>query len=230
MQHWTATSHLDSIAKTMKKVFLGLTVAFTPTVAHSIYILTILTLAATSCKPFLQVGNKNFQIENTTEDEFQKLNGTYSNSFDTTAGKINHFPYDGRNDYGRLTILWQLFQKIPETAWRDENHKMINPKEKWIKIEFQSKKQATISMYHNDNFVFSKNIHGKFKNGYFYLRAKVYIIPFFPLFFVYNFERTRIGKTTDDNLIIDYKVNRWGFALIAGGEDKGVASSIYKNK
>lgn len=197
---------------------------------NSLYILILLTLVTTSCKPLSKITDKTYQIENITKKEFQKLNGIYSNTSDTITGKLNHFPYDGQSDYERLIILSQLFQYFPETAWRDENGKRINPKEKWIKIEFQSKKKATVSMYHNDNFVFSKNIHGKFKNGHFYLRPKVFVIPLFPLAFAYNFERARIGKTMEDNLIIEYTVNRWGFALVAGSSDRGATSSIYKKK
>jgi hypothetical protein len=195
------------------------------------YIFTILTLVVTGCKSLSKVGNTNTQIEIAlTKDDFEQLNGVYSNSFDTIIGTINHFPYDGLSDERRVTVLSQLFQNYPETAWRNKSGKMINPQEKWIKIGFNSKKQATISLYQNDKFVFSKNIHGKFKNGYFYLRPKVYVIPLIPILFGYNFERTRIGKTTDDDLIIDYTVNRWGFALVAGSADKGASSTIYKKK
>jgi hypothetical protein len=121
---------------------------------HSLYILTILTLASTSCKPLSEIGNKNVQIENVTKENFRKLNGTYSNNCDTTFGKVTHSPYDGWSDDKRLTILNQLFKNYPESTWRDKNNEIIDPKEKWIRIEFQSKKLATISMYHNDNFVF----------------------------------------------------------------------------
>ena len=85
-------------------------------------------------------------------------------------------------------------------------------------------------MYHNDKFVFSKNIRGKFRNGYFYRRPKVYVMPLIPLLFGYNFERTRIGITTNEDLIIDYTINMWGFALVAGSAEKGATSSIYKKK
>ena len=197
-----------------------------------LYIFAILILVTTSCKSLSKAGGNNFQIVDLSKDNIKQLYGTYSNSFDTIVGTINHYPYDGLRDEERVTVLEQLFQiqNIPETAWRDENGKMINHKEKLIKIEFNSKKQATISMYHNDKFVFSKKIHGKFKNGYFYLRPKIYVIPLFPLVFGYNFERTRIGKTIDGNLIMDYTVNRWGFALVAGSADKGATSSVYKKK
>jgi hypothetical protein len=215
------TSFLDNILR-RKPFFLGFTPIF--------YIFATLTLITTSCKSLSNVGGNNFQVVDLIKDDFKQLNGTYSNSFDTIVGTINHSPYDGFSDEQRVTVLSQLFYNVPEKAWRDENGKMINHKEKWIKIEFNSKKQATISMYHNDKLVFSKKIHGKFKNGYFYLRPKMYVIPLFPLVFGYNFERARMGKTTDDDLVIDYTVNMWGFAVFAGSADKGATSSIYKKK
>jgi len=194
------------------------------------YIFVILTLVTTGCKSLSKIGNGNFQVVDLTKDNFEQLNGTYSNSFDTIVGTIIHSPYDIENDEKIVNILRQLFRIFPQTAWIDENGKMINPNEKWIKIELNSVKKATISMYHNEKFIYSKNIHGKFKNGYFYLRPKIYVIPLFPLVFVQNFERARLGKTIDDDLIIDYTVNRCGFALVAGSSDKGATSSIYKKK
>jgi hypothetical protein len=106
--------------------------------------LALLTFV-TSCKPLSEIGNKNTNIVTISKDEFNRLNGTYSNNFDTTFGKVTHFPYDGRSDDKRLTILNQLFKNYPESAWRNENGKMIDPKEKWIKIEFHSKKQQLLA-------------------------------------------------------------------------------------
>jgi hypothetical protein len=196
---------------------------------HSITILAILSIIMVGCKPISKVGIKNVHVEAITAGNFKELNGTYSNNFDTLAGKIIHYSYDALNDTQRVTILSQLFLNFPETAWRDENGKMINPKEKWIKIEFQSKNQAIISMYHNDKFIFAKNIHGRVKKGYFYLRPKPIIVPLFPLIFGYNFKKVRIGKV-ENNLIIDCTLNRWLFAIFAGSSDRWFASSIYKKR
>jgi hypothetical protein len=228
MDFYYALFHAASGRNGLRRIFKFCTQIKGP-MKHSLYILTILTLASTSCKPLSEIGNKNVQAENVTKENFRKLNGTYANNFDSMTGKINHSPGDGLSSHERLTILSQLFKHLPETAWRDKNNKLIDPKEKWIRIEFQSKKLSTISMYHNDNFVFSKKIHGKFKNGYFYLRPKIFVIPFVPLAFGYNFERARIG-ISDGNLIIDYRINRWGFAILAGSSDKGYSSSVYKKK
>lgn len=213
----------------MKSIYIK-TLAHKLKAEQLIFVFAILIIM-TGCKPLSKIANNNIQTKVITNNDYEKLNGIYSNSYDTIFGGVEHSPSDGQNDYQRLTILYQFFSyNYPETAWRDENNQMINPNEKYIKIEFQSKKQATISMFHNDKFVFSKRIHGKFKNGYFYLRPKAYVLPFIPLIFGYNFERARLGKAIDNNLVIDYKLNRWGFALVAGSADKGVATTIYKNR
>lgn len=204
--------------------------AFKTNINQLIYFYTAL-IFLTGCKPLSKFSNTNIQTEVITGNDYEKLNGTYTNSYDTIFGGVKHSPNDGNNEYQRLTILYQLFgYKYPETVWRDKDNQMINPNDKYVKIEFLSKKQAIISMYHNDRFVFSRRIHGKFKNGYFYLRPKAYILPFIPLLFGYNYKRVRLGKTIENSLVINYKVNRWGFALFAGSADKGVATTIYNNK
>lgn len=195
----------------------------------SIFYVFIFALVVIGCKPLSKVGN-NTLVTPLTKDDFQQLNGTFSDISDTIIGSVTHHPYDGWSDEQRITILNQLFYTIPEIAWRDENGKFINAHEKWIEIKFKSKKQAVVSMYHNDKFIFSKKIRGKFKNGYFYLRPKVYVIPIFPIVFGYHFERTRIGLTTNRNLIIDHTINMSGFAVLAGSSEKGATSSIYKRK
>lgn len=189
-----------------------------------------MSIVLTGCKSLSKIANSNIEAQAITTDNYQKLNGTYSNSHDTIFGSIEYSTYYGINDYRRITILEQLFYNYPESAWRDENEQIINPNEKWIKIDFQSKKRAIISMYQNDKFLFSKIIHGKIKNGYFYLRPKSYVLPFVPLLFGYNFERARLGITGENNLIIDYSVNQWGVFFITGGYEKGSATSIFKRK
>lgn len=183
-----------------------------------------------SCVPLSKkIGEQKFKTNLIQQNEPEKLNGFYSNSPDSIIGGIKHTPYDGFGNFERLTILGQLFWNVPESAWRDSTGKYIEPKLKYVSIAFQSKRKATISLYQNDEFIFSKTIHGKFKNGYFYVRPKILILPIFPIVFGYNFERARIGKL-ENSLIIDYTVNRWGFALIAGSSDRGVSSSLYKQK
>jgi hypothetical protein len=55
----------------------------------------------------------------------------------------------------------------------------------------------------------------------------MFLIPFFPVFYVHNFEQVRIGKVEND-IVVDHTIKMWGFSLIAGGSDSGRSTSIYK--
>ncbi len=192
----------------------------------------IIIQLSTSCTSLSELGLQDYPKEQLSKSNYLELNGTYSSQNDTVSGKLIHLPYDGYSEQERLNnfnILHQILLSVPQSAFREEDGQRIEPNEKWVKIEFVSKKKAIISLYHNDRFVFSKKIHGKFKNGYFYLRPKIWIIPLIPLVFGYDFERARLGKS-GDYLTIDYRINMWGFAIAAGSSEKGYASSIYKKK
>ena len=83
--------------------------------------------------------------------------------------------------------------------------------------------------YQKGNCFLTKRIKGKFKNGYFYVKPKVSLIPFFPVYYVHDIERVRISKVGDD-IVVDHSVKMWGFALIAGATESGRSTSIYKSK
>jgi hypothetical protein len=189
----------------------------------------IIAIFMTSCTSLKTLGLQDYPNDNLSKDSYADLNGLYSNRHDTIIGDLVHMPGSGFDELERQTILTQLFLNIPESYYRDNNGIMIDPNEKYVQIDFKKKSKAIVSFYHKDSLVFSKNINGKFKNGYFYLRPKIFVIPIVPLVFGYNFERTRIGKS-GSNLLIDYSVNRWGFALVAGSSDKGFTSSIYRKR
>lgn len=189
------------------------------------YIALALALSVTSCSPLSKIGNQGFNVDQLPPDSVQALNGTYSNTPDSIIGEITHGP-DEISDFEQLTILEQFFWSIPETAGRDSTGEYVDPETMHVTIEFQTLKRATVSLYHNDMFIFSKDIKGKFKNGYFYLRPKIVILPLVPLLVGYRFERARIGKLSD-MLVIDYTINRWAFGLVAGSSDQGTSSSIY---
>lgn len=159
-------------------------------------------------------------IDQVRKDNFYKLNGTYNNLQDTAFGQIVHLPYTGMKEDNR-SLLNRLFLFFPD--------KGAYEKDIFVKIEFTSKKKAVVSAYQHGQIFFTKNIRGRFKNGYFYLRPKVFLIPFFPVLYAHNFERTRFGKV-GNNLIVDHTIKMWGFALFAGGSDSGVSTSIYKTE
>ena len=194
-------------------------------ISYFFFFLTILF----SCKSLSSLGLRDHPVVPVHKKNPGELNGLYSNKHYTICGKLRHIPSSGHNELEKSSALTQLIMIVPDKFYRDESGEIIKEEDKWIKLEFSSKNKASIGLYRNETLMFSKTIHGKFRNNYFYLRPKAFVLPFVPLLFGYNFERARIGKS-GNNLIIDYSVNRWGFALVAGGSDKGYTSSVYKSK
>jgi hypothetical protein len=193
------------------------------------FVWVMIIVVLSSCTSLSELGLENYPNDELSKTNYSDLNGTYSNSHDTIFGELKHIPYNGFDELEQQTIISQLFIFIPESFYRGNYGEIIPPEEKWVSFEFISDKKANVSLYQNDSFIFSKEIHGKFKDGYFYLRPKWYIIPLVPFVFGYSFERARIGKS-GTSLLIDYSVNMWGFAVFAGSSDKGYSSSVFEQK
>lgn len=181
-----------------------------------------------SCKPLHDLGIKNYPVDSLSTNEYRKLNGIYSNMHINIEGKLKYSPYSGMDDLQNLTLLDQLFIKVPEKYYIRANGSQILPEEKWIKIEFTSARKASVSFYRNDTLVNDKKIRGKMKDGYFYIRPKGFVAPLV-IVFGYHFQRTRLGRS-GEYLLVDYSINNWGFALIGGSSIKGFASAAYKPK
>jgi hypothetical protein len=177
----------------------------------------LIIIISMGCRPLKNLTPATYKIEPINKNEFTKLNGRYKNIQDTVFGKIEHYPGRGIDENNK-GLLDRLFIFYPNNVYN---------KETTVEINFISNKKATISAYQNGAFLFTKTIRGKFKKNYFYVRPKVFIIPFFPVFYWHNFERVRIGKIGND-IILDHTLNSWAFVLIAGGSDSGFSTSIYK--
>ena len=128
-------------------------------------------------------------------------------------------PYRGINENNR-NLLDRLFIFFPDKAYENDVT---------VKFEFVTKRKANVSAYQHGQIFLSKRIRGRFKNGYFYVKPKIFLIPFFPVLYVHNFERVRIGKIEND-IVVDHTIKMWGFALFAGGSDSGRSTSIYKTE
>ena len=181
--------------------------------------LMLITFLSVSCSSLSNLSNSTYPITHLNKENFQNLNGIYENYQDTVFGKITHHPGRGFNE-NNISLLNRLFIFIPNEAYNEKTA---------IEIKFVTNRKAEINTYLDDSLITSRKIRGRFKQGYFYTRPKILIIPFFPVLYVHDFERVRIGKT-ESNLIIDHSIRSWGFALFAGGSDLGSNTSIYKIK
>lgn len=182
--------------------------------------LTILTLALSSCQSLKNLSPTEFQIQEIEKNNFSTLNGQYKNVQDTVFGQIVHLPGRGLNENDKK-LNDRLFLFVPKYGYNESSS---------VKLEFESNRKCTVIGLYNSQILFEKKLKGKFKSGYFYVRPKFYLIPFFPLYYVHRFKRIRIGKTISNDLVIDHTEKMWGFALFAGGEDKGRVTSIYKTE
>ncbi|WP_430401664.1 hypothetical protein [Fluviicola sp.] len=187
-----------------------------------LYFSFTLLLLTISCTQLKRLELKDYPITPVSRENYKELNGTYLNRSDTACGTS----YDSRVDRSDIPVtdddlIRTLITKIPESVDLDQGES--------VKIEFTSRKKATIGYYRVDKLLFSKVISGKFKNGYFYRRTKWYLIPFFPLFARYENDQVRIGKS-GDKLIVDSYYKSFGLYFIAGGSNRGRTKAVYPIK
>lgn len=185
---------------------------------YRILFFCLISFLMIGCKGLKDLSTKNVKVEKINQQNFKELNGTYSNRQDTVFGGIEHRPYRGVNEYNK-TLLDRLFIFYPNETYHDS---VI------IKLDFISSKKARVQALKNDSIIFSRDIRGKIKRGYFYVRPRILMIPFFPVLYVHNFQRIRIGMV-NDGIIIDHTIRMWGFALFAGASENGRSSAIYQN-
>jgi hypothetical protein len=177
----------------------------------------LLLFFVSACKPLLNLYSESNQIDKVKKNEYSKLNGRYQDTQEKMFGNIKHNRLKENNKNNRR-LLDRLFVFNPQVS---------EEKPTTVEIIFKTKNKAVINAYQNDSIVFSKKIHGKFKDGYFYLRPKYFIIPIIPIFYWHNFERVRIGKCGND-LIVDHNLKSFVWTFMAGSSDKGQTTSIYK--
>ncbi len=169
------------------------------------------------CKPLANLNPNDLYIEQLNEKNCHLINGFYSNNQDTAFGKIVHTPGKERLKDYRNKLLERFFIVLPGEVYE---------KGVVVQIKCLSKTKINVTALQQGNEVFTRNIRGKYKNGYFYLRPKIIFIPFFPIYYVHNFERARISKTAN-SIMIDHTIRMWGFSIFAGSGDSGNSTSMY---
>ena len=185
------------------------------------FIFLLFLVASASCTPLSKIELKSHGVTQTSEKDFTKFSGVYKNQPDTVEGHWKHTPYAALPEFAFVSLLEQLFGRTPNRMYR----LTYLPTE--VHLHFETARKFSVRVYQNDSLVFTRYKRGHFKNGYFYVRPRIYIYPLPPLVMGHNFERARLGLSTG-GLIMNYSVNRWGFALVAGSEDKAAISAFYR--
>lgn len=158
-------------------------------------------------------------INKLDKEDFRQLNGRYSNAPDDGRGRLLRSQYNG--------------EYRPESLWANIDHYQPGSSSDWsnqtVDIEFLSANKALFRLYQGDSLIDKKKVRGKFKDGYFYKRPFMVIMPFIPVLFGYNTNRLRIGKA-ENVIVVDYKWNIWMFFLLAGQSEKGQSSLIFSKR
>lgn len=185
---------------------------------YTIFLL-ILTIYLQSCTVIKDVQHE--KIIGLNKANYTKLNGVYSNSYaDTTI--ISYHNNSGVKY--RPKTLWS------HTYGFNNGSENGSPGTQTVKLEFKTPRQIQLFLYEKDSLIRKRVIRGRIKDGFFYRKPHIILIPLIPIgVFFYDTYRYRIGMI-NNGLVIDYNWNYWGFAWLAGGTGKGQTSTIFEKK
>jgi hypothetical protein len=184
---------------------------------HFIFLLT-LAIYLQGCAVIKDV--ESYKTESLDKNNYSKLNGMYSNIHsDTTVISYNHHVLEYR----------------PKTLWChtysfNKDKEKGNAEAQIVRLEFKTHRKILLSLFEKDSLISNRVIRGRIKDGFFYRKPHFVLIPLIPIaVFSYDTYGYRIGLVKD-GLVIDYKWNYWGFALLAGGTGKGQTSTTFKKQ
>ena len=139
---------------------------------------------------------KLIRNSSTVVSEFSenKLNGIYSNGNKTS---------DGYN-------LWFILTKHKES---DSSN---------VKITLLKEQILNIKLIRQDSILEEYNLYGKIKNSYFSIDRDLKLIPFYPIYYIRNEQKTILGNDKDGNLILVNGFKSEGAILFLGTGNQGV--------
>ena len=183
-----------------------------------LFIFIIITVFLQSCATIKDV--QHYKTDGIDKTNYTKLNGQYSNIHtDTTVISYNR---SGGLEYTPKT-LWS------HTYGYNYDKEKGNSQEQTVKLEFKTHRKILLSLYEKDSLIANRTIRGRIKNGFFYRKPHLVIIPLIPLVMSYHSYRYRIGFS-NNSIVIDYSWKFWGIALIAGGAGNGQTSTTFKKR
>jgi len=147
------------------------------------------------------------------------------------AGVYESVPFskeleDFREPIGTSNARYQnfLFDRFRLAPYK--NHAK-SPNEYKVEIDPVDEHKIILKLVEGSRIIKTKTIRGKYKNGYFYTRCQVIVMPFVPLLFGYRVQRQRIGLE-EDMLIVDLRESRWAFSILAGQSENSQQEAKYK--
>ncbi len=186
------------------------------------YFLPILCgIFLSSCAVFKNDPNR--QLNNLQKSSYEKTDGEFANFPTVVQRQIKRELNSTVTNY-EITLWSEL---TSELQYKDSIERL---KEQKVILDFVSNRRAVAKLYYQDELIKEKKLKGHIKHGYFYYRGSFILIPFFPVFYKRDHQRSRLGLNTKNELVIDNAWNYWMFALFAGDYSKGQRSSEFKGE
>jgi hypothetical protein len=169
----------------------------------NLVLLLLISMAINGCATFRPIQGR--ELIATSKKNYSNLNGIYCNQ-----------PADSV-----MVMFLSSHLKL-------KDRKLANLEDRDVKIRFINPRKAEVGLYHGDSLQMQSVVRGRFKGGYFYLRQRYVLIPFFPILFYSSNEKHRISLAKD-SLIIDWSTYTIGVILI-GADTHDEGSNGYLKK
>ncbi|AXP81618.1 hypothetical protein CJ739_2545 [Mariniflexile rhizosphaerae] len=150
------------------------------------------------------ISTKKLIRNSTTEiSEFDKnnLDGIYSN--------INK---QAENNSLWFILTKTITQKFNQTSIENYN----------VKITLSNDKTLNIKLVKQDSILEEYNLPGKIKNQYFSVDKDLKLIPFYPIYYIRNEQKTIVGNDKDGNLVLVNGFESEGAILFLGNGNNGI--------
>jgi hypothetical protein len=183
----------------------------------------------TSCQTLTNLSTPEYEIKEINNENYHELNGQYNTTEDTVFGEITHVTH------GSYTAVDKYH--VNDTTLHDRLFDLIATNTKYvpfldsltIDVNFISSRKCIVSGHYNSKQFFKRKLKGEIKGNYFYVKPKFLLFPI-PFCYLHRMKRTRIGKTKNNDLIVDQAVHMWFWPMIMAESRKGCVTSIYKRK
>lgn len=96
-----------------------------------------------------------------------------------------------------------------------------------VQLEPINKNTIHLNLIEDSKIIKTRKIKGRYEDGYFYIRRKFIVVPFFPLLFGYRVQRQRIGLE-NGHLVVDLRRNIWMSFLVAGRSENSQQEARYR--
>lgn len=180
--------------------------------------LLLVLLPIISCSPIKEIERTDrIYID---EQNMQLLAGIYE-SMPVRAEETNHLSKPiSVTDKSERNFLFDRFRLTPTKSYADSAAKYV------VELEPLNARTIQLSLMEGTEIIKTKKLKGRYRDGYFYSRRQLIVVPFIPVLFGYRVQRQRIGLEAG-KLVVDLRQKIWVSFLVAGRAENSQQEAKY---